>query len=310
MEISPTQYDDIANITFSSTSSINHENTNSCTFDDECNSLNKTSDFLSNDLPQYLPNKHSFYSNEMESFNQQDSSFRQQSWYAGENETYYQQNDQPQFQSNQLSNEHIQSDSNQCTLDSQKDNQSPTQNRADTEIKQFDKGYDQPVTQRKGKKRGPPFKGIKNQNIKLPNKKIHSTKNVKRIARLFRKLISIDKYSLREEVVLKIRNNFNDDTQKKIEKIEYDLMYCKTTVMENKVYVRDFKKKPVTVTKDNISVLGKLCYQYKFQDEIEFFEDPVYNFLFGDCLQSMEKEFQGQVDVLKTLESLKLRIRN
>ncbi|CDW81403.1 UNKNOWN [Stylonychia lemnae] len=291
----------------STNSQSNSLNENLDTFFDDFYRLNLTIDFDSQDPFQNLPNKYQFYSNEMKQFNLEDPLFGKQYQYFQQNETYQQYKEQPQDKSNNNSNELIQSDQNQTSIDSwNKDFQSLTQDQVDVVIDEIDAAYDQSITQRKGKKRGRPFKDIQNENIdQLPNINTHSIKNVRCIARCFRQLISINKYQLIDKLAFKIRNHFkNDSPAQIIKKIENDLRYCQSPVKEDKKFKRDFKRDRVIVTNDNISILGRLCYRYKFSDEIKFFQDPIYQFLFLECMRSIRKEFKGQKDVLGTLESI------
>ncbi|CDW88158.1 UNKNOWN [Stylonychia lemnae] len=258
-------------------------------------------------------NKNSFYSNQISLYSE-DLDFNKHFEETKQKEIQSQQNQYQEYESNfriqsqHIQNEQILSVSYQRSLDSQQDYCSLAQNQGDTETEENDDNDHQPITQSKGKKRGPPFKdiNIEIENIdQLPDKKSHCIKNVRCIARFFRQHLSIRKVQLKEEFARKIRIHFKNESPALIIKtIENDLKYCKSPVEENKIFNRPFKKDRVIVTNDNISILGRLCYRYKFASEIKFFQNPIYKFLFIDSMKSIRKEFKGQVDILKTLESI------
>ena len=125
------------------------------------------------------------------------------------------------------------------------------------------------------------------------------------VFRAFKKLIG--KESINPKILIKLKKEFkNIEELTMIKKyIIHDLVYGKNPNIKDKPTVRKFKKERITITNENMSILGRLCYRYTYESELEFFRIPEYKFLFLELFPTLLNCCSSVRSTLSTLKVMK-----
>jgi len=104
-----------------------------------------------------------------------------------------------------------------------------------------------------------------------------------------------------------LKKEFKDSDELTLIKdyIIYDLVHCKCPKKEGKPVVRKFKNARTPISNENLSILGKLCYRFTYESELEFFRIPEYRFLFLELFPILLKNCSSVKSTLTTLKEMK-----
>ena len=117
----------------------------------------------------------------------------------------------------------------------------------------------------------------------------------------------IGKETINLKILIKLKKEYKDNEELTNIKnyIIYDLVHCKSPKKEGKKVVRKFKKERTPISFENLSVLGKLCYRFTYEAELEFFRIPEYRFLFLELFPTLLKNCSKVKSTLNTLKAMK-----